>query len=632
MRRKAHTALRSRAKLLLAAALVAASLFVAVSEAFGSFGAPVGFVAGTSPRSVAAGDLNGDGKTDLVTVSTNPASEVSILLGDGVGSFSDAPGSPFLAGGFPQSVAIGNLDAGSVPDLVVTNPFTHEISILLGVGDGSFGAPNSIATGGLGSRYVAIGNLNADGFADLAITNPSSVNVSILLGDGTGSFAPAPGSPYPVSSKPAFTPSSPFAIAIANFNGGRPDLVVGSQATSIYVMFGNADGSFTTTPDSTILAGDEPPTPGVESVPQAVATGDLDGDGFADIAAANRGDNSVSVVLGNGDGTFGPKTQFDVGTKPESVAIGNLNGGSIPDIAVANVDPGINPDSVSVLLGTGDGSFGAATSLPFPGGTTDPLSIAIANLNGDSLSDIVTTNSEVPGVSVFFGTTAPTATVAPGRLDFESREPATTSAAQTITLTNTSDDDEVEVGEVTIVGGQATDFAISSETCSAAPLFPAATCEVNVTFTPVAAGQRFAEVQIPFNGAASPLSVDLAGVGNEPPVCPELTIGTPPDCVDLKARIGKVTVTGPASLKKGKTANYRARITNSGNAQATGVKLTVSGKGIRASTRVGSINPGATRTVKLRLRPSKTGRIRAQFKASSSNGGSKTVRKTVRVR
>jgi hypothetical protein len=100
----------------------------------------------------------------------------------------------------------------------------------------------------------------------------------------------------------------------------------------------------------------------------------------------------------------------------------------------------------------------------------------------------------------------------------------------------------------------------------------------------------------------------------------------------LKARIGKLTVSGPSALRRRKATTYKAKITNSGNAAATGVRLLVSGKGIRLKTSVGRINAGATRTVKLRVRPSRAGRIKATFKVTSGNAGSRIVRKTVRVR
>jgi hypothetical protein len=99
-----------------------------------------------------------------------------------------------------------------------------------------------------------------------------------------------------------------------------------------------------------------------------------------------------------------------------------------------------------------------------------------------------------------------------------------------------------------------------------------------------------------------------------------------------KARIGKVTVKGPASVRKGRTYTYKATIQNSGNAQATGVRLVVSGRGIRFNAPVGRINAGVTRTVNLRLRPSRTGRIKATFKVVSGNAGSRTVKKTITVR
>ncbi|MDQ5895785.1 MAG: large repetitive protein [Actinomycetota bacterium] len=136
--------------------------------------------------------------------------------------------------------------------------------------------------------------------------------------------------------------------------------------------------------------------------------------------------------------------------------------------------------------------------------------------------------------------------------------------------------------------------------------------------------------------------------GSGPPVCSEFTTGTPPDCqpipcpegfsgnqpecVKLKAVIGKLSVTGPAGLKIGSSATYKVQITNSGNAQAAGVKIKVSGNGVSASASFGSIPAGSTKTVKVKLKPKKTGKIKAAFKVTSSNAGGKTVTKTIAVR
>ncbi len=134
----------------------------------------------------------------------------------------------------------------------------------------------------------------------------------------------------------------------------------------------------------------------------------------------------------------------------------------------------------------------------------------------------------------------------------------------------------------------------------------------------------------------------------EPPVCPEFTTGIPPecepipcpagftgnepDCVQLKARIGSVTVSGPSNIRKGKPAKYTVRIRNAGNAQATGVRLIVQGRGIKVNSPVGTVNAGATRTVSLRVRATRTGKVKAAFRVASNNGGNKTVNKTIRVR
>ena len=639
MEARSSAATHRRARLAAIALLVALGVIALGSRAFGSFDAAVNYAVGDGPQSLAAGDLNGDGHLDLVTANTNPGN-ITILLGNGAGSFTEADESPVSAGGNPRGVAIGNLDGDPDPDLAVATNFPHQVSILPGDGDGTFGPRVDFATNTNDPRKVAIGNFDGDGDADLAVTYLTAVKVSILLNDGDaagGFLTEAAGSPFAV-------PSSPFGVAVGDFNGGSPDLVVGSQLDDIYVLLGNGDGTFAAAPGSPIEIG-------TNAVPQSVAAGNLDGDAFTDLAAASRDQDKVSVLTGNGDGTFDAPADHATGSNPEAVAIANVNGGSVPDLVVANAGErsGLgneNADTVSVLLGDGTGDFGLATNFTV---ADKPASLAVGGFNADSLPDIAVANEGNANVSVLLGTTAPTASVAPVELDFPLQEQGTTSAPQTITVTNTSDDDQVEIGSVVIADQHAGDFAITGNTCPLVPLsVNNGTCEVGVTFTPSAAGQRFSNLKIEFNGTASPLTVPLAGIGSEDEVCPGFTTGTPPDCepipcpagftgnepdcVELKARISKLTVTGPAKARKGKAVTYKARITNSGNARATGVRLKVSGRGIASSVAAGTIEAGKSRTVKVKIKPKKPGKVKATFKVSSSNAGGKSVRKTITVR
>src|SRR5512139_340998 len=116
--------------------------------------------------------------------------------------------------------------------------------------------------------------------------------------------------------------------------------------------------------------------------PLSVAAGDLNGDGTLDLAVANGGSNTVSVLLGTGTGSFAATTNFAVGTNPQSVAVGDFNGDRKLDLAVANA----SSDTVSILLGTGIGSFGAATD--FKSGGTSPASVAVGDFNGDGTLDL----------------------------------------------------------------------------------------------------------------------------------------------------------------------------------------------------------------------------------------------------
>src|SRR6267143_783252 len=212
-------------------------------------------------------------------------------------TFVNSSASPLFASAFlsfdtcwqcePVFVAVGDLNGDRTPDLVVANSFAA-VSVLLGNGDGTFGANTDLPIGGATS--VAIADLNADGKLDLAVTGSSSV--SVLLGNGDGTFG----------AKTDFTTGpGPASVAIGDLNAdGKLDLAVANySSTSVSVLLGNGDGTFG--PKTDFATG---------PFPVSVAIGDLNADGKLDLAVANLNSSTVSVLLGNGDGTFGAKTDF----------------------------------------------------------------------------------------------------------------------------------------------------------------------------------------------------------------------------------------------------------------------------------------------------------------------------------
>ena len=360
----------------------------------GTFGPPSTFPVAASPKAVAVGDFNGDGTLDVAVCGGDEIvgipGTISIFLGTGAGSF----GAPmiFPAGQFPGSVAVGDLNGDGKLDLVVSNAFDTVVSVVLGKGDGSFEAPAAFPVGAE-PVSVALADFNGDGKLDLAVTVVDINNVgsvAVLLGTGTGAFGPATN--FPPAGK------NPQAIAVGDFNrDGKPDLAV--------VNFGSDNVSIllNTTPPP-VFFGAQPNVP-VGIGPVSLAVGDFNGDGLLDLAAATIGvngrGNTISVLLGTGGGGFGAPTAFTAGPTPFAVAVGDFNRDGNLDLVVANVGPNLDAQTVSILLGTGTGTFGAPTDFTVG---TGPISVAVGDFNGDGVPDLATANFGSNNVSILLGT------------------------------------------------------------------------------------------------------------------------------------------------------------------------------------------------------------------------------------
>jgi hypothetical protein len=336
--------------------------------------------AGNGPLRLVTADFNGDGILD-VAAADEIGNTVAILLGRGDGTFQ--PPVTYPGGGEPFAIAVGDFDADGNLDLAVTslcsdpNCTLSTVSILLGNGDGTFKSQVQYKTG-KGTVAVSVGDFNRDGKLDLAVTATNDSAVSILIGNGDGTFQPY------VEYQ---TGAAPVGVTTGDFNGdGVLDLALTTCCLSdqgpVSILLGNGDGSF------------QPPIFYTTAVGylNAIETADLNGDGKLDLIATGIGYGSesggVSVLLGNGDGTFQTHVDYPLNTAVDSVAVGDFNGDGIPDLAATHINPS---GQVSILLGNGDGTFG--TALNFPTGY-DPAGILAADFNGDGRLDIVTGNRD----------------------------------------------------------------------------------------------------------------------------------------------------------------------------------------------------------------------------------------------
>jgi hypothetical protein len=342
-----------------------------------SFSAPsyFGIGGGTIPCSIAVADFNLDGKPDLVTANQT-THNVSVLLGNGSGTYATAATFPSGAVN-PTAVAVSDFNLDGKPDVAVSN-ISGSVSVLSGNGSGGFGVPLVLSTAG-GADEVVTGDFNTDGQPDMAVAKAFANGVSVFLGNGMGGFAPR-------ADFPAGTTC--FSLRTADFNGdGKLDIATAnSGGNNVSILLGNGSGGFGGPNNFPVTAG---------SSPRSIRFGDFDQDGDMDLVTANSATANVAVLLNNGSGSFGAATDYPTGTSPLELSVGDLNLDGKPDIAVTNS----GASNVSVLLGNGSGGFGVATNLPV---NNSVRAVVAADLNLDGRLDLVMRSATAvfPGPSI----------------------------------------------------------------------------------------------------------------------------------------------------------------------------------------------------------------------------------------
>jgi hypothetical protein len=433
-----------------------------------SFSAPVLTTFGNLSQvgqtaALAAGDLNGDGRPDLVTSVNNSLAgggDIVVLLGSGQGAFTPAQGSPFSDGGRqPIFVVLGDVNKDGRPDIVAVGP--SGLGVLLNNGNGTFTpAQGSPFQAGSNPFAVALGDFNGDGNLDAAVVNTgANGTVNILLGSGTGTFTQT-GTPISVG-------ADPNAVVATDFNGdGRPDLAVAAAGASsgaagtVSVLLGNGNATFTAATGSPFAAGVNP---------RSIVAGDFNGDGRPDVAVLNGGlgnSSDVSVLLNNGSGVLTPVAGgpfLTGGANSATIAVGDFNNDGRPDVAIANAGPtlGSSPGSVSVLLNDGTGRLSPAAGSPIATGGINTSGVATADFNSDGLTDIAVMSPVSTNVGVLLNTGGTTTTVTAtananqtvtATVTVTPAVPGTTPPTGTVTLTEGT----TVVGSGSVVNGQAT--------------------------------------------------------------------------------------------------------------------------------------------------------------------------------
>jgi FG-GAP-like repeat len=351
------------------------------------------------PSNVAIGDMNKDGKPDLL-VTSGQARAITVLLGEGGSDarFRGTSGGSLTVSDSPGEMVLGDVNGDANLDLAFVTHDSYGVTILLGDGKGglalSANSPIVMKEGQHPHTHgLAMDDLNGDGKLDLVTVNNADNDVSVAFGDGRGNFKLAPGSPFAVG-------PSPYPLALADINNdGHPDIVATTTATgpqraqqlpfsrALTLLLGDGRGGFR----SSLL-------PLRTGQPWFVAISDVNGDRKPDLVATHHERSELTVLLGDGSGNFKEvsASPYNFGHEAWHTVLADVNRDGKPDVIAAA------GEGVRVMLGDGRGGFTPAPNSPFLTGK-GTWRLAVGDLNSDGRVDVVTANAESKTVGVLLG-------------------------------------------------------------------------------------------------------------------------------------------------------------------------------------------------------------------------------------
>jgi hypothetical protein len=542
---------------------------VSLSESYASPGA--------NPTFAVAADFNGDGRLDLATGIANSSVGLTILLGNGDGTFNSLETDPISLG--VQGLAAVDLNGDGKTDIAVSAG-NGGVVVLLGNGDGTFQEPVSYSVSNT-NYSIAAGDFNNDGRLDLAVGTFGAATV--LLGNGDGTLQRS------VDYSTGCLSGGFIMIAVGDVNSdGQLDLIYFNPGcAAVYVFLGHGDGTFSS-PITSALAD-------TYSGPFSVA--DFNGDGKLDLAVANQEKSSVVILLGNGDGTFQPGVSYATTQSPDSVVAADFNGDGKLDLAVSS---GYSPTTgmstpLAILLGNGDGTF--QPFIPYGFGE---YSVAVAgDFNDDGLMDLAVGDRYSQSVALFLQDNGSTVSLSPSSLTFGIQLVGTISPAQFVTVTN-SGTTTLTITSMTL---GTVNFALANK-CPKS-LLAGQSCKIGFYFTPTTQGNLQDTLSIFDNGGGSPQRVTLSGTATILYISPS------------NLNFGSVTV-HKTSLPQ------RITLTNRGSVKVQITKISIAGLNRQDFTEINacgtSLGAGTSCTIDVWFTPKATG-IRSATLTITDNGG-----------